>query len=249
MITNCEIVGDRLAILDPPPGLSPHQVTDWRVAQAGYDSAYATVYYPWLHVVDPSDGGLRTVPPSGHAAGIWARTDEARGVHAAPANETVRGAVALEIDLTHAEHELLNPNGINSIRSFPGRGIRVWGARTLSSDPEWRYVNVRRLVNYLEEFIAKGTRWVVLEPKDEDLWARIRRSVTAFLVDEWRRGALSGRTPAEAFYVTCDRETNPAEAVDAGLVTCEVGVAPVKAAEFVIFRVTHDPSRTTNVSE
>jgi uncharacterized protein len=237
MIAHCELMGDRLAVLDPPPGLNAQQIKEWRVDKVGYDSKQATLYWPWFKVFDPASGQNQFVPPSGHMCGIWARTDATRGVHKAPANEVVRGAITLEINITKSEHDLLNPNGINVIRSFPGRGIRVWGARTLSSDPAWRYVNVRRLFNYLEESILQGTQWVVFEPNDFDLWQRIRRTISAFLVRQWRDGALFGQTPAEAFYVKCDSETNPAEMIDAGQVTCEIGIAPVKPAEFVVFRL------------
>ncbi len=249
MIAHCEMMGDRVAILDPPPGLSPAQVKEWRTDQAGYDSKYAALYYPWVKVFDASTGTNRFVPPSGHLAGVWARSDNSRGVHKAPANEVVRGAVALETQLTRTEQELLNPLGINCVRSFPGRGIRVWGARTLSSDPAWRYLNVRRLFNYLEESILNGTQWVVFEPNDDALWARIRRTISAFLVNEWRKGALFGLTPDEAFFVKCDRETNPAESIDAGQVICEIGVAPVKPAEFVIFRLAQISGGTSLVNE
>ncbi|MDX8034344.1 phage tail sheath subtilisin-like domain-containing protein [Lentzea sp. BCCO 10_0856] len=249
MIAHCELMGDRMAILDPPPELSPDQVKNWKQVEAGYDSKYATLYYPWIKVYDPSTSDNIFVPPSGHMAGVWARTDATRGVHKAPANETVRGAVALQTQLTKAEQELLNPIGVNCIRSFTGRGIRVWGARTLSSDPAWRYLNVRRLFNYLEESILDGTQWVVFEPNDDALWARIRRTIAAFLVMEWRKGALFGLTPDEAFYVKCDRETNPAEGIDLGQVVCEVGIAPVKPAEFVIFRLAQLQGGTSLVNE
>lgn len=249
MIAHCELMGDRMAILDPPPGLSPQQVKEWRTDQAGYDSKYATLYYPWIKVPDPLTGTNRFMPPSGHVAGVWARSDNARGVHKAPANEPIRGAVALETQLTRAEQELLNPLGINCIRAFPGRGILVWGARTLSSDPAWKYLNVRRLFNYLEESILNGTQWVVFEPNDEMLWARIRRTISAFLVNEWRRGALFGLTPDEAFFVKCDRETNSAESIDAGQVICRIGVAPVKPAEFVIFQLAQTSGGTSLVNE
>ena len=156
------------------------------------------------------------VPPSAHVAGIWGRNDDTRGVHKAPANEVVRGAVDLEINISKGEHDLLNPVGVNCLRAFPGRGIRVWGARTLSSDPEWRYLNVRRLFNYLEESILNGVQWAVFEPNDQVLWAKVRRSIAAFLTMEWRKGALFGTTPNEAFFVKCDSETNPAEAIDLG---------------------------------
>src|SRR5215470_5981533 len=149
IITHCELMGDRVAILDPPPGLGAQQVKEWRRDKAGYDSKYATLYYPWIEVFDPVSGKNAAIPPSGHVAGIWARNDDTRGVHKAPANEVVRGVLELETRLTKPEHDLLNPLGINCIRAFPGRGIRIWGARTLSSDPAWRYLNVRRLFNYL----------------------------------------------------------------------------------------------------
>ncbi|WP_213450311.1 phage tail sheath family protein [Rhizomonospora bruguierae] len=249
MIAHCELMGDRMAILDSPPGLSPQQVKEWRTDLAGYDSKFAALYYPWVKVFDPATGANLFVPPSGHLAGVWGRSDNARGVHKAPANEVVRGAVALETQLTRTEQELLNPIGVNCIRSFPGRGIRVWGARTLSSDPAWRYLNVRRLFNYLEESILNGTQWVVFEPNDDALWARIRRTISAFLVMEWRRGALFGLTPDEAFFVKCDRETNPAESIDAGQVVCQIGVAPVKPAEFVVFQLAQISGGTSLVSE
>ena len=237
MIAHCELMGDRVAILDSPPGLNAQQILEWRVDKVGYDSKYATLYWPWIKVMDPATGQTIFVPPSGHMGGIWGRNDDSRGVHKAPANEVVRGALSLEVQITKKEHELLNPKGINVIRTFPGRGIRVWGARTLSSDPAWRYLNIRRLFNYLEKSIFNGTQWVVFEPNDYALWAKIRRTVAAFLVNEWRKGSLFGLTPDDAFYVKCDEETNPAESIDAGMVLCEIGVAPVKPAEFVIFRL------------
>lgn len=237
MIAHCENMGDRVAVLDPPPNLNAQQIREWRVDKAGYDSKYAALYWPWVKVFDPSSGQNIFVPPSGHLAGIWGRNDDSRGVHKAPANEVVRGAISLELQITKAEHDLLNPHGINCIRAFPGRGIRVWGARTISSDPAWRYLNIRRLFNYLEESILNGTQWAVFEPNDYALWAKMRRTISAFLVNEWRKGALFGLTPDQAFYVKCDEETNPAESIDAGMVVCEIGIAPVKPAEFVIFRL------------
>ena len=249
MIAHCELMGDRVAILDAPPGFNAQQIKEWRVDKARYDSMYATLYWPWIQTMNPMTGLLSFMPPSGHMAGIWGRNDDTRGVHKAPANEVVRGAVDLEINITRNEHDLLNPEGINCIRAFPGRGIRVWGARTLSSDPAWRYLNVRRLFNYLEESILNGTNWVVFEPNDEALWAKIRRTIAAFLVMEWRAGALFGSTPDDAFYVKCDSETNPSEGIDAGQVVCEIGVAPVKPAEFVIFRLAQFSGGTSLVSE
>jgi phage tail sheath protein FI len=237
MIDHCENMGDRVAILDTPPGLNAQQVKEWRVEKTGYDSKYAALYWPWLSVFDPALGVSRAIPPSGAIAGIWGRSDDTRGVHKAPANEIVRGALDVGTNITRAEHDLLNPEGINVVRAFPGRGIRVWGARTLSSDPAWRYLNVRRLFNYIEASILNGTQWVVFEPNDLDLWQRIRRTLNAFLLGLWRDGALFGATPGEAFYVKCDSETNPPDVVDAGQVIVEIGVAPVKPAEFVVFRL------------
>jgi Bacteriophage tail sheath protein len=242
-------MGDRIAILDTPPDLTPQEVHRWRTTDAGYDSKFAALYWPWVKVFDPVSGANRFVPPSGHMAGVWARNDDTRGVHKAPANEVVRGVISLQSQITRAEHDLLNPVGVNCVRSFPGRGVRVWGARTLASDAEWRYLNVRRLFNYLEESILLGTQWVVFEPNDHALWARIRRTISAFLVNEWRKGALFGTTPDEAFFVKCDEETNPAEGIDAGQVVCQIGVAPVKPAEFVIFQLSQFSGGTSLVSE
>jgi hypothetical protein len=249
MISHCEQMGDRVALLDAPPGLNAQKVRAWRVDEANYDSKYAVLYYPWIKVFDPANGRNTLVPPAGHIAGVWSRNDDERGVHKAPANEVIRGAVDLEINVSKGEQDLLNPIGVNCVRSFPGRGIRVWGARTLSSDPAWRYLNVRRLFNYLEESILQGTQWVVFEPNDDRLWASIRRNITGFLTEQWRRGALFGRTPAEAFYVKCDRENNPRESIDLGQVVCEIGVAPVKPAEFVVFQLSQFSDSTSLVSE
>ncbi|MGI9824266.1 phage tail sheath family protein [Agromyces sp. Marseille-Q5079] len=249
IIAHCELMGDRMAILDSPPALNAQEVVDWRRNQAGYDSKFATLYYPWFQVMDPLTGTNRFVPPSGHMAGVWARNDSERGVHKAPANEVIRGAVAVQTQLTRIEQELLNPIGINAIRNFPGRGIRVWGARTLSSDAAWRYVNVRRLFNYLEKSILNATQFAVFEPNDPALWGKLRRSISAFLIGEWRKGALFGNTPEQAFFVKCDDETNPADVIDAGQVVCQIGVAPVKPAEFVIFQLSQFSGGTSLVAE
>ena len=249
VIGHCESMGDRMAILDAPPGLKPQEVKEWRVNTARYDSKYATLYYPWIKVNDPATNQIIAVPPSGHMAGIYARNDNTRGVHKAPANEVVRGAVDVEMQITKGEQDQLNPDGINCIRAFPGRGIRVWGARTISSDPSWRYVNVRRFFNFVEKSIENGTHWVVFEPNDMDLWERISRNVTAFLMTQWRIGALFGATPEQAFYVKCDGETNPPDVIDAGQVITEIGMAPVKPAEFVVFRIAQLPTGGANVSE
>lgn len=237
MMNHCELMGDRVAIFDPPPGYNAQQIREWRQDKARYDSKYATLYWPWIRVFDPATGKNISVPPSGHMAGIWSRNDNERGVHKAPANEVVRGAIGLDLNITKGEHDLLNPVGVNCIRAFPGRGIRVWGARTLSSDPEWRYLNVRRLFNFIEESIFNGTQWVVFEPNDLQLWEKVKRSVNAFLFNVYRSGALFGATADQAYYVKCDEETNPPESRDIGQLVVEVGVAPVKPAEFVIFRI------------
>jgi len=237
MIAHCERLGDRVAILDAPPNLMPQEVNKWRMDIAGFDSSYAAMYYPWITVMDPATNRPINIPPSGHMAGIWARNDATRGVHKAPANEVVQGAIGLAYQTTKGEQDTLNPIGVNCIRGFPGRGIRVWGARTLSSNPSWRYINVRRLFNFVEKSIEGGTQWVVFEPNDRKLWARVRRDVTAFLKTVWRAGALFGSTPDEAFYVKCDDELNPPETRDLGQLIIEIGLAPVKPAEFVIFRI------------
>ena len=237
MIAHCELMGDRVAILDAPPSLNAQQVKEWRQDKAGYDSKYAALYWPWIKVFDPLKGQGMVIPPSGHMAGIWARNDDTRGVHKAPANEVVRGAISLELQITKGEHDQLNPSGINCIRAFPGRGVRVWGARTISSDPEWRYLNVRRLFNYVEESILEGTQWVVFEPNDSRLWDAVKRNVSAFLRRVWRDGALFGTSAGEAFFVKCDAENNTQDTIDIGQLIIDVGIAPVKPAEFVIFRI------------
>src|ERR671913_386717 len=235
--TDCEGAGDRMAILDAPPNLLQQEILEWRMNTAGYDSKFATLYYPWIEVMDPLSNQPMLVPPSGHVAGVWCRTDATRGVHKAPANEVVMGVNGLGFQVTQGEQGGLNKVGINCIRSFPGRGIRIWGARTLSSDPEWRYINVRRLFNYIAESIMEGTQWSVFEPNDERLWMQLRISASNFLHRTWREGALFGATPEQAFYVKCDAETNPPEVIEAGQVICEIGISPVKPAEFVVFRL------------
>ncbi|MEV4555603.1 phage tail sheath subtilisin-like domain-containing protein [Kitasatospora sp. NPDC049285] len=244
MIDHCELMGNRMAVLDPLPDLTPQQVHDWRMHEAGYDSRFAALYWPWIKVHDPVSGATTPIPPCGHVAGVWARNDATRGVHKAPANEVVRGVLGLQSDLTRAEHDLLNPVGINCVRAFPGRGIRIWGGRTLSSDPSWRYVNVRRLYNYVESSLLTGTQWVVFEPNDKDLWERVIRTVRSFLFRVWQDGALFGDTVDQAFYVRCDDELNPSEVIEAGQLVCEIGLAVVKPAEFVVFRLAQLPTGT-----
>lgn len=240
LVTHCEGEANRMAILDSPPGMDAQQIKEWRAGVAMYDSKFAAMYYPWIRVANPvgtNGDRVLTVPPSGHLAGIWARNDETRGVWKAPANEVILGALDVEQKITHGEQSLLNPIGVNCIRPFGVRGIRVWGARTLSSDQSWRYLNVRRLFNMIETSILQGTQWVVFEPNDHALWQRVKRTINAFLLGLWRDGALFGTTPEEAFYVKCDAETNPPESIDEGKLVVEVGIAPVKPAEFVVFRV------------
>jgi phage tail sheath protein FI len=247
MIAHCEAAKDRMVILDAPPGLNPQEVLDWRES-GSMESKFATLYYPWLEVMDPIHGEPILVPPSGHMAGVWARTDNTRGVHKAPANEVVLGAIGLGFQVTHEEQSSLNPKGINCIRFFRGRGILVWGARTLSTDPEWRYLSVRRLFNYISESIMEGTQWAVFEPNDERLWIRLRIAVSSFLTRTWRTGALFGATPEQAFFVKCDSETNPQDVIEAGQVVMEIGIAPVKPAEFVIFRISQLAAGNSEIS-
>ncbi|MBZ9713602.1 phage tail sheath family protein [Deinococcus multiflagellatus] len=235
LIDHCERNANRIALLDTLPDLTPQQALKWRTVDTNFDSSYAAMYYPWVKIEGP-DGAPMVVPPSGFVAGIYARNDVERGVHKAPANETVRGILGPAIQVTKSEQDILNPVGVNCIREFPGMGVRVWGARTLSSNAQWRYVPVRRLFNYVEKSIERGTQWAVFEPNDENLWFRIRRDINSFLTSVWRDGALFGNTAREAFYVKCDSELNPPELRDRGVLQVEIGLAPVKPAEFIVFR-------------
>ena len=245
---HCENMQGRVSILDAPPSLDPQAMSEWR-SKLGIDSSYATLYYPWIKVLDPFDPTgkhLLDIPPCGHMAGIWARTDSERGVHKAPANETIRGAVNVAQDLTDGEQGVLNPIGVNCIRSFGAAGIRVWGARTLAEvDKSWKYINVRRLFNYVEQSIKLGTRWAVFEPNDQSLWGKLKRDINAFLAGPYRAGALFGETPDQAFFVKCDSETNPPDQIDNGMVVVDIGICPVKPAEFVIFRIQQLPTGGT----
>ena len=243
LIAHCEQHANRIAILDSPPGLSPQAVKEWRTDVAQFDSAFATLYYPWIKVENPTgtNGNAEVlIPPSGHVAGVWARTDEARGVWKAPANDTIRGVLDVERSITQAEQGVINPLGINAIRPFGQRGIRIWGARTLTSDTDWTYINVRRLFNMIEATILEGTQWAVFEPNDVALWEGVKRTLNAYLRGLWSAGALFGASPQEAFFVNCDATTNPPESIDAGKLVVEVGIAPVKPAEFVIFRISQN---------
>jgi hypothetical protein len=240
LLAHCTRMGDRVAILDTPPGLSPQDVDDWKMKTANLvsDGGYGALYYPWIKVDDPASGKAIFMPPSGHIAGLWSRVDNRIGVHKAPANEELFGVLNLETQLTQTELGTLNVHSINCIRAFPGRGIRVWGGRTLAeSASEWRYINVRRLTNYIKSSLDLGTQWVVFEPNDFALWAKVTRNVGAFLTRTWGQGALFGLTPQDAFYVKCDAETNTPELIEAGMLVCEIGIAPVKPAEFVIFHI------------
>jgi phage tail sheath protein FI len=242
MITHCENMKDRFCILDSTESATVAEVQthkDKVVSEKGY----AALYYPWVKVsVESLKNGKinledQFVPPSGYVAGIYARSDTERGVHKAPANEIVRGALEIKLTITKGEQDILNPKGINCIRAFPGRGILVWGARTTASDALWKYVNVRRLLLYIEESIDEGTQWVVFEPNSEKLWGRVRATITEFLTRVWKDGALMGTKAEEAFFVKCDRTTMTQDDIDNGRLICVIGVAPVKPAEFVIFRI------------
>ena len=237
LLTHVEKMRYRVAVLDSPDGFVLSEVRNFR---GKFDSKHAALYYPWVTVLDPNDpDGVREIelPPSGFVAGIYARNDVEHGVFKAPANEVVRGAIGFETLLNKAQQDVLNPEGINCFRFFEGRGYRLWGARTISSDPEWKYISVRRYFAYLEHSVDKGTQWAVFENNNEPLWANIRRTVEDFLFNEWRSGALMGSKPEEAYFVRCDRSTMTQNDLDNGRLICLVGVAVVKPAEFVIFRI------------
>jgi len=251
LLDHCEKMQDRVAIMDAPKSVEGVE-TLTKVATPAADgkksagmrpreskSGFGAFYFPWIKIQNPfSSKDLVEVPPSGHLAGIYARTDASRGVHKAPANEPIRGALDVTYYVTNAEQEVLNPAGINAIRFFQNEGVLVWGARTVAaSASEWRYLNVRRLFCMIEKSIARSTRWVVFESNDEPLWKAIIRDVTAFLTTLWRDGALMGATAQEAFFVQCDHESNPPEEIDAGRVITVIGIAPVKPAEFIVFRI------------
>jgi uncharacterized protein len=238
LITHCQIrMRYRVAVLDAPEN---QLVSEVRTFRGLFDSTHAALYYPWITVLDPLDpDGRREIdlPPSGFVAGIYARTDVLHGVFKAPANEVALGAIGFETLLNKAQQDILNPEGINCFRFFEGRGFRLWGARTISSDPEWKYVNVRRYFAYLEHSIDRGTQWAVFENNNEALWANVRPTIEDFLFNEWRNGALMGLKPEQAFFVRCDRSTMTQNDLDNGRLVCLIGVAVVKPAEFVIFRI------------
>ncbi|HLM66856.1 MAG TPA: phage tail sheath subtilisin-like domain-containing protein, partial [Longimicrobium sp.] len=234
LISHAERMQYRIAVLDAGEGFALSEV---RAQRAQLDSSHAALYYPWVRVLDPVTNREIVLPPSGFVSGIYARNDVENGVHKAPANEIVRGALGFEATLNKAQQDVLNPEGINCFRFFEGRGNRLWGARTASSDPEWKYVNLRRYFAYLERSIERGTQWVVFENNHEPLWANVRRTIEDFLFNEWKQGHLMGDKPDQAYFVKCDRTTMTQNDLDNGRLVCLIGVAPVRPAEFVIFRI------------
>ncbi len=236
LVSHCEKLASRFAVLDVP--MTAKTVPDILQHRDIVDSDYCAMYHPWIKVFDPLDKKDTFIPPSGSVMGIFARSDSNRGVHKAPANEVLANCTGLYANYNVIEQDLLNPKGVNLIRKFPGAGIRVWGARTASSKPLWKYVNVRRLFIYIEESIKANTNWVVFEPNDVALWSRVKRTVEIFLEGIWRTGALVGASPSEAFFVDVGPNTMSKDDIDNGRLICTIGVAPVKPAEFVIFRIT-----------
>ncbi|MDE6433954.1 MAG: phage tail sheath subtilisin-like domain-containing protein [Lachnospiraceae bacterium] len=236
LVAHCENLASRFAVLDIPRDAK--KIDDIVAHRELFDSNYAALYHPWLQVFDSMDKRNIAMPPSGSVIGIYARSDNERGVHKAPANEVVRACVGLDCNFNKGEQDILNPKGVNLIRAFPGMGIRVWGARTASSDGSWKYINVRRLFIFIEESIKANTNWAVFEPNDETLWVRIKRTIEVFLTGMWRNGSLAGSSTDEAFFVNVDRTTMSQDDIDNGRLICVIGVAPVKPAEFVIFRIT-----------
>ncbi|HZN01080.1 MAG TPA: phage tail sheath subtilisin-like domain-containing protein [Pyrinomonadaceae bacterium] len=241
LVAHAEGLRYRIAVVDGPQASSLNEIREFR---GKFDSKYAALYHPWIEILDPTERAAQgrppkrlLLPPSGFVTGIYARSDIERGVHKAPANEVVRGLTRFEANINKARQDVLNPEGINALRFFEGRGNRVWGARTMSSDPEWKYVNVRRLFIYIEHSIDKGTQWAVFEPNGPRLWANIRQTVEDFLLVLWRDGALLGDKPEQAYFVRCDRTTMTQNDLDNGRLICLIGVAAVKPAEFVIFRI------------
>ncbi|MDO4540882.1 MAG: phage tail sheath subtilisin-like domain-containing protein [Syntrophomonadaceae bacterium] len=240
LVAHCENLASRFAVLDLPR--ESKKIDDVMAHRDIFDSNYAALYHPWLEIFDPLDKKNIMIPPSGSVIGIYARSDNSRGVHKAPANEVVRACVGLDCQYNKGEQDILNPKGVNLIRVFPGQGIRVWGARTATSDPSWKYVNVRRLFIFIEETIKANTNWVGFEPNDEMLWVRVKRTIDVFLTGLWRAGSLAGATKEEAFFVDVGRTTMSQDDIDNGRLICLIGVAPVKPAEFVIFRLTQKTS-------
>ena len=234
LIAHAQKMRYRIAVVDSGDGMT---VADVRAMRAQFDSSWGAFYYPWVTILDPITNQPSEMPPSGFVAGIYARNDVNRAVYKAPANEVVTLAIGFEQVLNKGQQEVLNPEGVNAFRFFEGRGYRLWGARTMSSDPEWKYVNLRRYFAFLEHSIDKGTQWAVFEPNGEALWANVRRTIGDFLFDQWQNGALLGDKPEKAFFVRCDRSTMTQNDLDNGRLVCLIGVAPLRPAEFVIFRI------------
>ncbi|MFN7937169.1 MAG: phage tail sheath subtilisin-like domain-containing protein [Bryobacteraceae bacterium] len=234
LISHCERMRYRIGVVDPPDELSISEVKEYR---AQFDSTYAALYYPWIRILDPLTEQEINLPPSGYVAGIYARNDIEKGVHKAPANEVVRGAIGFEFMINRSQQEVLNPLGVNCFRFLDERGNRLWGARLMTSDGEWRYVNLRRFFAYLERSIERGTQWAVFESNGDALWANVRRTVEDFLFNEWKSGRLFGEKSEDAFFVRCDRSTMTQNDIDSGRLICLVGVSPLRPAEFVIFRI------------
>jgi phage tail sheath protein FI len=234
LIAHAELMRYRIAVLDSGDGES---VADVRALRGQFDSTYAALYYPWVTILDPVTRKEINLPPSGFVTGIYARNDINRAVYKAPANEVVTLALTFETVLNKAQQDILNPLGVNCFRFFEDRGYRLWGARTISSDPEWKYVNMRRYFAYLEHSLDKGTQWAVFEPNGELLWASLKRTVSDFLLNEFQNGALLGDKPEQAYFVRCDRTTMTQNDLDNGRVIVLVGVAALTPAEFVIFRI------------
>jgi hypothetical protein len=234
LIEHAEAMRYRIAVLDSPPKMS---VSDVRKVRSKLDSKYAAFYYPWVTILDPITRKELNLPPSGFVSGIYARNDINRAVYKAPANEVVNLAIGFEQTLNKGQQEVLNPEGINCFRFFEDRGFRLWGARTISSDPEWKYVNLRRYFAYLEHSIDKGTQWAVFEPNGEALWANVRRTIEDFLLNEWQSHALLGDKPEKSYFVKCDLSTMTQNDLDNGRLVALIGVAPLRPAEFVIFRI------------
>jgi|EndMetStandDraft_9_1072997.scaffolds.fasta_scaffold06094_2 phage tail sheath protein FI len=236
IISHCEKLRFRFAVIDSPKGqidltaalLNPRNMAD---------TSYAAFYYPWIWTADPATGARKLIPPGGHTLGVYSRVDSERGVFKSPANETLRGVLDLEYDIGDGAQDVLNPQGVNAIRRFPSRGIRIWGARNITSDALWKYICVRRLFIFLEHSIYDGTQWVVFEPNDPRLWARVTDTIRIFLRAQWRLGALYGRTEEQAFFVTCNETVMSPDDILNGRLVCEIGIAPVRPAEFVIFRI------------
>lgn len=235
VVIHCENLRFRFAVIDSEKTFG--NLSDIQPRSLVTDTQFAAYYYPWISVSDPQTGARKTVPPGGHVLGVYARSDTERGVFKAPANEILRGAIALDADINDKQQGDLNPRGVNVTRSFAGRGIRVWGARTMSSNALWKYVSVRRLFIFLERSIYEGTQWVVFEPNDARLWARVVDTITLFLRTQWRQGALFGRAETEAYFVKCDESTMTQDDILNGRLICEIGIAPVRPAEFVVFRI------------